>query len=339
MAGKSRWGTKLILVVMLFGLSALYVVISMQRFARTPLALPEGTVMLTVEKGDGLNRVLPKLRELGVVQGADWQWKLLAIEMDMASRIHVGDYEISNQVSPAQLLEKLAIGDTARVKFALIEGWNFKQLMTQLKLLPDLKDDLSGKSSAQIMAMLGKPGVHPEGRFLPDTYILPRSGKQSHILQMASKAMDKALAETWQHRQANLPLQSAEQLLILASIVEKETGQASERPQIAAVFVRRMDKGMRLQTDPTVIYGMGEQFQGNISKQDLRNDTAYNTYTRAGLPPTPIAMPGIAALTASAHPTSGNDLYFVAKGNGEHHFSPTYKEHQQAVKKYQLKKN
>lgn len=339
MARKTRWGAKLIFAIVLLGLSALYFFESMQRFANAPLDIPESTVILTVEKGDGLNKVLPKMRALGIDKGTDWQWKLLAIQMDMASRIHVGDYEISNEVSPKQLLEKFAVGDTARVKFTLIEGWNFKQLLAQLKLQTALTDDLSGKSDAEIMTMLSKSGVHPEGRFLPDTYIVPRSGKQSDILQLASVAMDKALLETWESRAPNLPLKSAEQLLILASIVEKETGQAAERAQIAGVFVRRLSIGMRLQTDPTVIYGMGEQYQGNIRKQDLRKDTAYNTYTRMGLPPTPIAMPGKAALTATAHPANGDDLYFVAKGKGEHHFSATYKEHQQAVKQYQLKKN
>ncbi len=338
MTRKIRWGTKLILLFVLLSLPVLYLYQSLQQFARSPIAIEENSVMLTVEKGDGLNKVLPKLRALGVVAGHDWQWKVLAVKMDMASKIHVGDYEINNNISPTQLLEKFAIGDTARVKFTVIEGWNFKQLMTQLQLQTELKDDLSGKSSDEIMTMLGKPGVHPEGRFLPDTYIVPRSGQQSQILQLATNAMDRALAETWELREANLPLQSAEQLLILASIVEKETGQAFERPQIAGVFVRRMQKGMRLQTDPTIIYGMGESYQGNIRKKDLRTDTAYNTYTRSGLPPTPIAMPGQAALTASAHPAKGDDLYFVAKGNGEHYFSPSYKEHQKAVKQYQLNK-
>lgn len=338
MPRKSRWGTKLILLFVLLSLPILYAYQSLQQFANTPIVIQQQSVMLTVENGDGLNKVLPKLRAIGVSTGYDWQWKVLAVQMDMASKIHVGDYEINSTISPAQLLEKFAIGDTARVKFTVIEGWNFKQLMTQLHLQTELKDDLSGKSSDEIMIMLGKPGVHPEGRFLPDTYIVPRTGLQSQILQMAADAMDKALAETWQMREQNLPLQSAEQLLILASIVEKETGQAFERPQIAGVFIRRLQLNMRLQTDPTVIYGMGEKYQGNIRKKDLQSDTAYNTYTRSGLPPTPIAMPGQAALTASAHPATGDELYFVAKGNGEHFFSATYKEHQLAVKQFQLNK-
>lgn len=338
MARKNRWGAKFILVLVLLAISALAIFDSMQRFASASIAIEKGPALLTVDKGDGLNKVLDKIRVLGVQQGADWQWKLLAVQMNMAGKIHVGDYELTDRISPAELLNKLAIGDTARVKFTLIEGWNFKQLMQHLKQLNTLHDDLSGKSSEQIMAELGKPGLHPEGRFLPETYIIPRSGQQSQILQLAAEAMDSALAEAWQQRAPNLPLKSAEQLLILASIVEKETGQAHERPMIAGVFIRRLKLGMRLQTDPTVIYGMGDAYQGNIRKQDLRTDNAYNTYTRAGLPPTPIAMPGRAALMATAQPAAGDALYFVAKDNREHHFSASYKEHQQAVKQYQMKK-
>jgi UPF0755 protein len=235
------------------------------------------------------------------------------------------------------LLHKLAIGDTARIKFTLIEGWNFKLLMQQIKAIPALNDDVSALSVDAIMQMLGKKGVHPEGRFLPDTYFVPLSGKKSQILIEAANAMDKVLAETWATRQANLPLKSADELLILASIVEKETGVASERPQIAGVFVRRLQKGMRLETDPTVIYGMGDAYDGNIRKKDLRTVTPYNTYRVQGLPPTPIAMPGKAALQASANPAPGDSLFFVANGKRAHIFSSTYAEHKKAVQAYQLK--
>jgi UPF0755 protein len=338
MAGKNRWGAKLVLIFALLAITALFIFASMQRFANSPISIPNGSSLLSVEKGDGLNNVIHKIRKVGVQNGADWQWKILAVQMNMAGKIHVGDYELTNQITPTELLNKLAIGDTARVKFTIVEGWNFKQLMQQLSQLNALDDDLSGKTSEQIMAQIGKPGVHPEGRFLPETYIIPRSGQKSQVLLQATQAMDKTLAETWQKRESNSPLKSAEELLILASIVEKETGQAHERPQIAGVFIRRINLGMRLQTDPTVIYGMGDAYQGNIRKQDLSTDNAYNTYTRAGLPPTPIAMPGRAALLATAHPAAGDELYFVAKDNREHHFSSSYKEHQQAVKQYQMKK-
>lgn len=338
MARKNRWGIQFVLIFVLLAISALYLVDSLQRFAHSAIPIQNAPVLLSVEKGDGLNNVLHKIRNVGVQNGADWQWKLLAVQMNMAGKIHVGDYELTDQITPAELLKKLAIGDTAQVKFTIVEGWNFKQLMQYLSQLQTLDDDLAGKTTEQIMAQIGKRGVHPEGRFLPETYIIPRSGRKSQILQQAAQAMDKTLAETWQQREPNTPLKSAEELLILASIVEKETGQAHERPQIAGVFVRRLKLGMRLQTDPTIIYGMGDAYQGNIRKQDLRTDNAYNTYTRAGLPPTPIAMPGRAALLATAHPAVGDALYFVAKDNREHHFSSSYKEHQQAVKQYQMKK-
>jgi UPF0755 protein len=188
------------------------------------------------------------------------------------------------------------------------------------------------------MALIGRPGIHPEGRFLPDTYFIPKSGRKSDVLRQAAEAMDIALDNAWQGRDPVLPLNSAEELLILASIVEKETGQAAERPMIAGVFVRRLKLGMRLQTDPTVIYGMGEAYDGNIRRRDLRTDTAYNTYTRAGLPPTPIAMPGKAALQAAAHPAGGDALYFVASGDGWHVFSATYEAHRKAVQTHQLKR-
>ena len=337
MAKKRSWASRFILLAALCGILALLAYLQTRRFAGQPLALDQETVQFTVEKGDGLNRILPKMRAAGITRGADWQWKALALQTGMSGRIHVGDYRISRQDTPAEVLHKLAVGDTARVKFTLIEGWNYKQLMQQLKDLPEPVDDVTGLSPSEVMALVGKKGMHPEGRFLPDTYFVPLSGKKSQILIDAAAAMDKALAEAWDGRDKTLPLQSAEQLLVLASIVEKETGQAHERPQIAGVFVRRLQAGMRLQTDPTVIYGMGDGYQGNIRKQDLRRDTPYNTYTRAGLPPTPIAMPGRAALLASAHPAGGDALYFVAKGNGEHLFSASYDAHRKAVQTYQKK--
>ncbi|MBP6534759.1 MAG: endolytic transglycosylase MltG [Arenimonas sp.] len=337
MAIRKSWVSRLFLLAAFFGALALLAYLHTQRFAHQPLELDRETALFTVDKGDGLNKILPKMRAAGIDQGADWQWKALAMQMGMASRIHLGDYRISRMDTPAEVLRKLAVGDTARIKFTIIEGWNFKQLMQQLKDLPEPVDDVTSLSPSEIMVLVGKQGMHPEGRFLPDTYFVPLSGKKSQILIDAAAAMDIALAEAWTGRDKALPLQSAEQLLVLASIVEKETGQAHERPQIAGVFVRRLQANMRLQTDPTVIYGMADAYRGNISKQDLRRDTLYNTYTRAGLPPTPIAMPGRAALTASAHPAGGDALYFVAMGNGEHLFSASYDEHRKAVQTYQKK--
>ena len=335
MAKTSRWRKYLFLTGMLAVALILFGVLRLRDFGQTPLQLP-ATAMVTVAKGDGLNRVLPKLRASGITQGWDWQWKVLALQMDMAGRIHVGDYEFSDGVTPAAVLAMMARGDTARVKYTLVEGRSFRQLRAELSALSGLDDDISGKSDDEIMALLGRKGVHPEGRFLPDTYFVPKSGKRSDLLRQAAEAMDAALAASWNGRDSGLPLKTPEELLTLASIVEKETGKAEERPQIAGVFVRRLQKGMRLETDPTVIYGIGDAYDGNIRKKDLQTVTPYNTYRMHGLPPTPIAMPGRAALQAAAHPAPGDALFFVATGDGGHVFSATYEQHRKAVSTYQL---
>lgn len=337
MAKKSSWRSRLFLLFAIGAALLLLAFLHTQRLAKQALAFAPEAVYFTVDKGDGLNKILPKMRAAGISQGSDWQWKVLAMQMGMASKIHVGDYKILRTDTPSTLLHKLAIGDTARVKFTIIEGWNFTQLMQQIKDIPEISDDVSALSADALMQMIDKKGIHPEGRFLPDTYFVPLSGKKSQILIEAAKAMDKALADSWAARQAGLPLKNADELLILASIVEKETGVASERPQIAGVFVRRLQKGMRLETDPTVIYGIGSAYDGNIRKKDLRTLTPYNTYRIKGLPPTPIAMPGKAALQASANPAPGNSLFFVANGKRAHIFSSTYAEHKKAVAAYQLK--
>jgi UPF0755 protein len=339
MARKRSWRASCIWFIVLCSALFLAAYWHTQRFSKQPLAMVQETSTFTVHKGDGLNKILPKMRVAGIIQGTDWQWKILAMQMGMANKIHLGDYKIHKTDTPKDVLHKLAIGDTESVRFTLIEGWNFKQLRQQLQDMPVLDDDISALSNEALMELIGRKGMHPEGRFLPDTYFIPLSGQKSQILFEAANAMDKILADAWEGRDQALPLHSAEQLLTLASMVEKETGQAHERAQIAGVFVRRLRKNMRLQTDPTVIYGMGNTYQGNIGKQDLRRDTPYNTYTRTGLPPTPIAMPGRAALIASAHPDSGDTLYFVAKGNGEHFFSDNYAEHLKAVQTYQLKQS
>jgi UPF0755 protein len=336
MAKKNRWRKYFFLTGMLAIALSVFGYLRLRDFGQTPLQIP-ATAMVTVAKGDGLNRILPKLRASGITQGWDWQWKVLALKMDMAGRIHVGDYEFKTGTTPANVLAMLASGDTARVKYTLVEGRSFRQMRAELAGLSDLDDDITGKSDSEIMSLLGRQGVHPEGRFLPDTYFVPKSGKRSDLLRQAAEAMDTALAASWNGRFSGLPLKSPDELLTLASIVEKETGKADERPQIAGVFVRRLKKGMRLETDPTVIYGIGEGYDGNIRKKDLQAVTPYNTYRIHGLPPTPIAMPGRAALAAAAHPAAGDTLFFVATGDGGHVFSVTYDQHRKAVKTYQLK--
>ena len=338
MAKSSSWRTRFLLIAVLAALAGLLAYLHLADFADRPLSISPAPAAVSVAPGDGLNKVLPKLRAAGVQSGMDWQWQLLARRMGMAGRIQVGDYEIADGSTPADILRKLSRGDTVRIRYTLVEGRAFRQVRAELAGIDGLQDDLVGKSDAEIMALLGRHAVHPEGRFLPDTYFVPKSGKASDLLRQAADAMDAALAEAWQQRDPAAPLKSPDELLILASIVEKETGAAHERPQIAGVFARRLRLGMRLQTDPSVIYGIGARYDGDIRTRDLRTDTPYNTYTRAGLPPTPIAMPGRAALRAAAHPAPGDTLYFVATGNGELVFSATYAEHKKAVATYQLKR-
>jgi UPF0755 protein len=257
--------------------------------------------------------------------------------MGVAGKLQVGEYAVTSGLTPRQLLQRIARGEVVQRKFTIVEGWNFRDLRRMLAADPLVEHPANTLDDAALMAALGRRGQHPEGRFLPETYVFTRGTDELALLDRAAKAMDIALAAAWDGRDKDLPFDSPTQLLTLASIVEKETGRASERPQIAGVFVRRMKLGMLLQTDPTVIYGMGEAYAGNIRRKDLETDTPYNSYTRAGLPPTPIAMPGLDALRAAAHPASGNALYFVARGGGAHQFSASLDEHNAAVRRYQLR--
>jgi UPF0755 protein len=309
-----------------------------QSFADRPLVLDQEQRVLLIEPGDGFNSVLAKIRELGVSQGNDLEWKTLAATLKVAGHLQIGEYAITSGLSPRLLLLRLAKGEVIQRKFTIVEGWSFRDLRAGLLEDVQIAHEIGELSDSEVMDKLDRSGVSPEGRFLPETYVYTRGTGELALLDRAAKAMDRALADAWETRATDLPLESAEQLLTLASIVEKETGRASERPMIAGVFVRRLRLGMRLQTDPTVIYGMGSAYAGNIRKSDLETDTPYNTYTRDGLPPTPIAMPGEDALQAAAHPADGDALFFVARGNGAHHFSATLAEHNAAVRKYQLKR-
>ncbi len=307
-------------------------------FANAPIALAQSERILVVESGDGFQDILDKLRELGVQEGHDLEWKALAHEMKVVSRLQVGDYTIRHGITPAELLRKLERGDVIHYRFTIVEGWNLRELRAALARDERIRQTLADTDDAALMAALGREGVHPEGRFLPETYHYTRGMSDLDLLRRALLAMDTALADAWDKRSDDLPLETPDQLLTLASIIEKETGKAAERPEIAGVFVRRLKLGMRLQTDPTVIYGMGSAYDGNIRRRDLTTDTPYNTYTRGGLPPTPIAMPGRAALQAAANPLPGNTLYFVSRGDGSHVFSSTLAEHNRAVACHQLKR-
>jgi len=249
--------------------------------------------------------------------------------------IKAGNYEIPPGTTPIGLLQKLARGEEALRALTLVEGWNWRQVRQALAREDQLRPDSATLTDEALMAQLGRPGVHPEGRFFPDTYTYAKGSSDLALLRRALHAMDRRLEAAWAQRAADTPLQSADQALILASIVEKETGQARDRGQIAGVFANRLRAGMLLQTDPTVIYGLGEKFDGNLRKRDLQADTPWNTYTRAGLPPTPIAMPGKAALLAAVQPDATRALYFVAKGDGSSHFSASLDEHNRAVNRYQ----
>jgi len=249
--------------------------------------------------------------------------------------IKAGNYEIPAGTSPYALLRKLVRGEEALRAVTLVEGWTFRQVRQALARAEQLRPDTASQSEQEIMAALGRPGVAAEGRFFPDTYTYAKGSSDLGLLRRALHAMDRRLEAAWAQRDPRTPLKSAEQALILASIVEKETGRAEDRAQIAGVFSNRLRAGMLLQTDPTVIYGLGEKFDGNLRRRDLTTDTPYNTYTRAGLPPTPIAMPGKASLLAAVQPEDTRALYFVARGDGSSHFSNSLDEHNRAVNKYQ----
>ncbi len=249
--------------------------------------------------------------------------------------IKAGNYELPPGTTPISLLQKLARGEEALRALTLVEGWNWRQVRQALAKEEQLKHDAAALTDEALMAQLGRPGVAPEGRFFPDTYTYAKGSSDIALLRRAMHAMDRQLEAAWAQRAADTPLKSADEALTLASIVEKETGKASDRGQIAGVFVNRLRVGMLLQTDPTVIYGLGEKFDGNLRKRDLQTDTPWNTYTRAGLPPTPIAMPGKASLLAAVQPQATRALYFVAKGDGTSHFSASLEEHNRAVNRYQ----
>ncbi len=296
---------------------------------------PQGPVLdLTIEPGTTPRGIAQAVVDAGCKTSADMLF--LWFRFSGQSRaIKAGSYEISSTTTPRTLLSMLVRGEESLRSVALVEGWNFRQVRAALAKADLLKPDTHGLSEADIMAQLGRPGVHPEGRFYPDTYTYAKGASDLSVLKRAMLSMDKQLAKAWDNRYKQIPLKSPEDVLILASIVEKETGKASDRPMIAGVFANRLKLGMLLQTDPTVIYGMALRFDGNLRREDLRADTPYNTYTRPGLPPTPIAMPGKAALMAAVQPANTPALYFVAKGDGSSHFSSSLGEHNRAVNRYQ----
>lgn len=323
------------LVLVLVILAAGYVVMDYRAFLRAPLNLPDQGMDLVVAPGMSLRAVAQELQRRGALDTPEYLVVLGRLE-EKSRHIQAGEYHIDAGTTPRAMLAQMIEGRVRMHSFTVVEGWNFAQMRQAMAKSEQLQHTLGDADDARIMALLGQPEQHPEGRFLPETYHFPRGTTDLEFLRRAYEAMARTLEAEWAQRQEGLPLASPYEALILASIVEKETGLESERAQIAGVFVRRLQRGMRLQTDPTVIYGMGARYQGNIRRSDLRRDTPYNTYTRAGLPPTPIALPSADAIHAVLHPADGDALYFVSRGDGSHKFSATLAEHNRAVVKYQL---
>ncbi len=339
MSRKRRIGVFFVLSALLAGAAAYVLWQRYAGFADTPVAGIEAGESLQIERGDSFPQVLRKLRAVGVRDGRDIEWQLLARELGAAGKLQVGEYALQPGATPRTLLVAMRDGKIISYRFTIVEGWNIRELRAALAKATPLLQETKQLDDAALMKTLGHEGQHPEGRFLPETYQYNRGDSDLKILRRAYDAMGKALDQAWSERAADTPLKNKDEALVLASIVEKETGIASERPQIAGVFVRRLKLGMLLQTDPTVIYGMGSSYAGNIRRQDLTTDTPYNTYTRTGLPPTPIAMPGIDALRAATNPAAGDALFFVAvgDGSGRHVFTRTFGEHQAAVRDYLLR--
>ncbi|MBY0234986.1 MAG: endolytic transglycosylase MltG [Burkholderiaceae bacterium] len=299
-----------------------------------PLELATPTVELSVEPGTPPREVAQAWVNAGVQADGRllYQWFRWS---GQSRQIRAGSYEVHQGATPRELLAKMVRGDEVLEQLRLIEGWTFRQVRAALAKSPSLKPSTAALSDTELMAALGQPGLAPEGRFFPDTYAYSRGVSDLTVLKRAFKAMQKQLDLAWQGRSDGLPLKSADEALILASIVEKETGAAADRSLVASVFVNRLRIGMPLQTDPTVIYGLGTSFDGNLRKHHLQTDTPFNTYTRGGLPPTPIAMPGKASLQAALHPAQSKALYFVARGDGSSQFSEDLAAHNRAVNKYQ----
>ncbi|MFZ1500107.1 MAG: endolytic transglycosylase MltG [Giesbergeria sp.] len=298
-----------------------------------PLPMGDAAIELAIEPGTSPRGVARDVQAAGVQTDARllyWWFRLSG----QSRLIKAGNYEIAPGSTPLGLLDKLVRGDETLRALTLVEGWNFRQVRAALAQA-ELKPDSAALGEAALMERLGRTGVAAEGRFFPDTYTFAKGASDLTVLRRALHAMDRQLAAAWEQRAADTPLKTPDEALVLASIVEKETGREADRALVAGVFTNRLRVGMLLQTDPTVIYGLGERFDGNLRKRDLQTDTPYNTYTRAGLPPTPIAMPGKASLLAAVQPERTKALYFVARGDGSSHFSSSLDEHNRAVGRYQ----
>lgn len=325
-----RWGLALL------GIAALAAALAagVNWWLARPLPLARDTVELSIEPGATPRQIARAWVDAGV-QAPTWMLYEWFRWSGQARRIRAGSYEIDRNVSPRQLLQKMVLGDETLAVTRIIEGWNFRQLRAELARAERLVPTTANLTDAEVMTLIGAPGVSPEGQFFPDTYAYSKGSSDADLLRRAHHAMQHRLAAAWAERAPDTPLRSADEALTLASIVEKETGVATDRAKVAGVFTNRLRLGMPLQTDPTVIYGLGAAFDGNLRKRDLLADSPYNTYTRAGLPPTPIALPGKASLEAAVRPAATKALYFVARGDGSSEFSDDLAAHNRAVNQYQ----
>jgi UPF0755 protein len=329
-----RWLSKLVLpavMLVVLGIAWLW------HFSQAPLSLPDSPHVFVVKPGSTIRTVSRQLVDERLLQ-EPWSFQFMARLTGRASDLKAGNYLFESGVTPYRLFDMISSGDVTQLGITFIEGWTFRQMRDELNRNDEIQHVGMGLSDVDILRRINAKESNPEGLFFPDTYYFSSNTSDLDILKRAYQAMQQKLDQAWQTRSHGLPYTSPYEALIMASIVEKETGRADERPRIASVFLNRLKIGMRLQTDPTVIYGLGEAFDGNLRKQDLLSDTRYNTYTRAGLPPTPIANPGMGAIEAALNPEATNYLYFVGKGDGGHVFSKTLAEHNRAVAKYQLGK-
>jgi len=322
-------------MVLLASLAAGWFMIDFYLFKHTPLNIPPAGIDYTVPSGTSMKSLAYDLHRRGVVDHP--RYLVLLGRWDRASgKIQAGEYALSPGMRPEDLLHKLVAGKVLQHSLTLVEGWTFRQMMDVINSDPDLEHTLKGLTGRQIMARLGLPQTNPEGLFHPDTYHFPEGTSDAMFLRRAYDAMHQELAKAWRDRAPDLPYKTPYQALIVASIIERETAVPEERPKIAGVLVRRLERGMHLAVDPTVIYGLGKHFDGDLRRRDLRHDTPYNTYLHRGLPPTPISMPSVKSIRAAVHPAGGQALYYVSRGDGSHQFSNTLREHREAVAKYQL---
>lgn len=332
---EQKWSFLAVLILLVVAAYGFHTYSLYKSFLSTPLKISGYAVEYTVKPGVSMRHIAQQLTAKGLLSRSSFL-VVRARMRGLAQSIKVGEYVIHKGTLPDDLLDQFVKGKVKQYSLTLIEGKTFRDLLFSVNSHKQLRHTISAKPDQEIMKAIGQQGS-PEGRFFPDTYWFPTNTTDVEFLKRAYHHMDRYLNAEWDRKSAGLPLKTPYEALILASIIEKETAQKNEYAKIAGVFIRRLKRKIRLQTDPTVIYGLGKRYTGNLKRKHLREDNPYNTYTRKGLPPTPIAMPGARAIHAALHPAKGETLYFVSMGNGKHHFSKTLKEHNEAVIRYQLK--